>query len=92
MESRLIREDGFEYGEAAVRQFAETCGFWGRSRPSSLPRMSLRWRTEACGAGWSPPLSANGWEINQSAMRFAMTGNSTISDARLVKGRYVCLR
>lgn len=37
-------------------------------------------------------LSGDGWEINGSAVRFALTNNSTVSGARLVKGHHVRLR
>jgi hypothetical protein len=37
-------------------------------------------------------LSGNGWEINSSAVRFAITNNSLFSGARLVKGHHVRLR
>ena len=37
-------------------------------------------------------LSGSGWEINGSAVRFAITNNSLVSGARLVKGHHVRLR
>jgi hypothetical protein len=37
-------------------------------------------------------LAGDGWEINGSAVRFAITNNSPVSGARLVKGRHVRLR
>jgi hypothetical protein len=37
-------------------------------------------------------LAGDGWEINSSAVRFAMTNGSTVSGARLVKGHHVRLR
>ena len=37
-------------------------------------------------------LSGNGWEINGSAVRFAIANNSLVSGARLVKGHHVRLR
>lgn len=37
-------------------------------------------------------LTGDGWEINGSAVRFAMTNNSAVSGARLVKGHHVRLR
>jgi hypothetical protein len=45
----------------------------------------LRCRLEAA-------LAADGWEINGSAVRFAITNGSNISGARLVKGNHVRLR
>jgi DNA repair ATPase RecN len=45
----------------------------------------LRRRLEAA-------LAADGWEINTSAVRFAITNSSPISGARLVKGNHVRLR
>ena len=46
---------------------------------------TLRRRLEAALAG-------DGWEINNSAVRFAITGSSPISGARLVKGNHVRIR
>ncbi len=37
-------------------------------------------------------LADDGWEINTSAVRFAMTNSSSITGARLVKGHHVRLR
>jgi hypothetical protein len=37
-------------------------------------------------------LVGNGWEINNSAVRVAMTSSSSVSGARLVKGHHVRLR
>ena len=37
-------------------------------------------------------LTGEGWEINGSAVRFAMTNNSPVSGARLVRGHHVRLR
>ena len=37
-------------------------------------------------------LKSEGWEINGSAVRFAIINNSTVSGARLVKGNHVRLR
>jgi hypothetical protein len=37
-------------------------------------------------------LAGEGWEINHSAVRFAMTNSSPISGARLVKGNHVRIR
>ncbi|MCZ2077711.1 MAG: siphovirus Gp157 family protein [Bryobacterales bacterium] len=37
-------------------------------------------------------LAGDGWEINGSAVRFALTNNSAVSGARLVKGHHVRLR
>jgi hypothetical protein len=37
-------------------------------------------------------LAGDGWEINNSAVRFAITNSSPISGARLVKGNHVRLR
>jgi hypothetical protein len=37
-------------------------------------------------------LAGDGWEINGSAVRFAMTNNAGVSGARLVKGHHVRLR
>jgi hypothetical protein len=37
-------------------------------------------------------LASDGWEINNSAVRFAITNSSPISGARLVKGNHVRLR
>ena len=37
-------------------------------------------------------LKGQGWEINGSAVRFAIMNNSTVSGARLVKGNHVRLR
>ena len=45
----------------------------------------LRRRLEAA-------LKGEGWEINGSAVRFAIINNSTVSGARLVKGNHVRLR
>ena len=46
---------------------------------------TLRRRLEAALAG-------DGWEINNSAVRFALTNSSPISGARLVKGNHVRIR
>jgi hypothetical protein len=45
----------------------------------------LRQRLEAA-------LTAEGWAIDGSALRFAITNGSTVSGARLVKGDHVRLR
>ena len=37
-------------------------------------------------------LGSEGWEINSSAVRYAIANNSTLSGARLVKGNHVRLR
>jgi len=37
-------------------------------------------------------LKGDGWEVNASAMRIAITNNSSVSGARLVKGHHVRLR
>lgn len=37
-------------------------------------------------------LKSDGWEVNGSAVRFAITNNSSVSGARLVKGHHVRLR
>jgi len=37
-------------------------------------------------------LSASGWDIDGSAVRFSITNGSNISGARLMKGRHVRLR
>jgi hypothetical protein len=37
-------------------------------------------------------LAGNGWEINSSAVRVAITNNSAVCGARLVKGHHVRLR
>ena len=37
-------------------------------------------------------LKGEGWEINGSAVRFAITNNSAVNGARLVKGHHVRLR
>ena len=37
-------------------------------------------------------LKSEGWEINGSAVRFAIINNSPVSGARLVKGSHVRLR
>lgn len=50
-----------------------------------LPEGELRHRLEAI-------LSGEGWEINGSAVRFALANNATVSGARLVKGHHVRLR
>jgi hypothetical protein len=46
---------------------------------------TLRRRLEAA-------LTGEGWEINGSAVRFAVTNGSVVSGARLVKGHHVRLR
>jgi hypothetical protein len=50
-----------------------------------LAEGELRHRLECAPAG-------NGWEINSSAVRVAMTSDSSVSGARLVKGHHVRLR
>lgn len=37
-------------------------------------------------------LTGDGWEVNGSAVRFALTNNAAVSGARLVKGHHVRLR
>ena len=37
-------------------------------------------------------LAGDGWEINNSAIRFAITNGSAVSGAKLVKGNHLRLR
>ena len=56
-----------------------------RDLASQLPEGDIRRRMEAA-------LDRDGWEINNSAVRCALTSNSFVPGARLVKGHHVRLR
>jgi hypothetical protein len=56
-----------------------------RELVSQLPEGASRHRMEAA-------LDRDGWEINNSAVRCALTSDSSVPGARLVKGHHVRLR
>jgi len=81
----LVIDDPLQVGECF---FEKTLRFTKTELQEIVYQLAdgkLRRRLEAALAG-------DGWEVNSSAVRFAITNGSAVSGARLVKGHHVRLR
>jgi len=81
----LVIDDPLQVGECF---FEKTLRFTKTELQEIVYQLTdgkLRRRLEAA-------LAADGWEINASALRFAMTNSTPVSGVRLVKGHHVRLR
>jgi hypothetical protein len=80
-----VIDDPLQIGE---RFFEATLRFTKhelRGLVSALPEGEFRRRMEAS-------LGGESWEINGSAVRYALANSSSVTGARLVKGHHVRLR
>ena len=78
----LARIGHLHHERLLVRGGSLLDGRWNRILPGEG---KLRRRLEAA-------LVGDGWEVNNSAVRFAITNGSAVSGAKLVKGNHLRLR
>jgi hypothetical protein len=81
----LVMDDPLQIGECFFESIIRLTKTELQEIAYQLADGELRRRLEAT-------LKGEGWEINGSAVRFAIINNSTVSGARLVKGNHVRLR
>ena len=81
----LVIDDPLQIGESFLENTIQFTKTELQEIAYQLADGELRRRLESA-------LSGNGWEINGSVVRFAITNNSLVSGARLVKGHHVRLR
>lgn len=81
----LVIDDPLQVGEEFFENSLRFTRTELRELVSQLPEGEIRRRMEAV-------LNRDGWEINNSAVRCALSSNSSVPGARLVKGHHVRLR